>query len=108
MLYHLAFIKMLKLTFSGKKLELSYLCFHPKRNIWVKFLVPAYIAEKDFSDISNTFSFYNIIPLENSETGSCVIILNSTKSYAKVIEVTGLDNSNNNYTISPIPYLTYS
>ena len=55
MLYHLAFIKMLKLTFSGKKLELSYLCFHPKRNIWVKFLVPAYIAEKDFSEKQEHF-----------------------------------------------------
>ena len=55
MLYLLAFIKMLKLTFSGKKLELSYLCFHPKRNIWVKFLVPAYIAEKDFSEKQEHF-----------------------------------------------------
>ena len=50
-----SFHKNVEVTFSGKKLELIYLCFHPKRNIWVNFLVPAYIAGKDFSEKQEHF-----------------------------------------------------
>ena len=36
-------------------------------------------------------------------TPATVIILNSTKSFAKVLEIAGLDQAGHSYTISPIP-----
>jgi hypothetical protein len=70
----------------------------------IKFaLIEQILAEKDYSDISNTFSFYNIHTLDNADRGSSLIILNNTKPISKIIEVTGLDTSNHNYTLTPIP-----
>jgi len=66
-------------------------------------LIEQILAEKDYSDISNTFSFYNITALENSDNGSCLIILNSETSLAKVLEISGLEQTGRNYTITPIP-----
>ena len=66
-------------------------------------LIEQILAEKDYSDISNTFSFYNIDSLENAENGSCLIILNHSKPPSKILEVSGLDESGHNYTITPIP-----
>ncbi len=66
-------------------------------------LIEQILAEKDYSDISNTFSFYNIDSLENAENGSCLIILNYSKPPSKILEVSGLDESGHNYTITPIP-----
>ena len=66
-------------------------------------LIEQILAERDYSDISNTFSFYNITALENSDNGSCLIILNSEKSFAKVLEISGLEKAGRNYTITPIP-----
>ena len=66
-------------------------------------LIEQILAEKDYSDISNTFSFYNIDSLENAENGSCLIILNHSKPPSKILEVSGLDEAGHNYTITPIP-----
>lgn len=66
-------------------------------------LIEQILSEKDYSDISNTFSFYNIPALEDSDNGSCLIILNSTKSFAKILEISGLEKPGHNYVIEPIP-----
>ena len=76
-----------------------------RRNLMekIKFaLIEQILAEQDFSDISNTFSFYNVPQLENADKGSCLIILNSTKAFAQLLEVSGLNNNNHDYTISPV------
>lgn len=66
-------------------------------------LIEQILSEEDFADISNTFSFFNITQLENANDGSCIIILNSNKAFAKVLEISGLNNNDYNYTITPIP-----
>ena len=66
-------------------------------------LIEQILAERDYSDISNTFSFYNIDSLENAEKGTCLIILNSSKPPSKILEVSGLDEPNHNYSITPVP-----
>ena len=66
-------------------------------------IIEQILANKDYSDISATFSFYNITNLEDHDNGSALIILNSPKSYARVMEVKGLDTNTNNYKTEYIP-----
>ena len=66
-------------------------------------LIEQILAEKDYSDISNTFSFYNIDSLESAENGSSLIILNSSTPPSKILEIAGLDTAGHNYTLTPIP-----
>ena len=66
-------------------------------------LIEQILAEKDYSDISNTFSFYNIDSLESAENGSSLIILNSSTPPSKILEISGLDTAGHNYTLTPIP-----
>lgn len=64
------------------------------------------LSSTDFTNISNTFSFYNITNLENSDTGTAVILLNSDRKFAKIVEVEGLNknlNTNSNFKLNYIP-----
>ena len=69
-------------------------------------IIDKILSSTDFTNISNTFSFYNITSLENSDTGTTVILLNSDKKFAKIVEVKGLNksiNSNSKYELNYIP-----
>ena len=54
-------------------------------------IIQKILSEKDFLNISNSYSFYNITNFENHDTGSTLIILLSSKNIPKLVEVTGLD-----------------
>lgn len=54
-------------------------------------IIEKILSDKDYSSISDTFSFYNIVSLENNDIGSTVILLSSNKRFAKVVEVKGIN-----------------
>jgi len=69
-------------------------------------IIEQILSEADFSNISNTFSFYNITNLENSNSGSAVILLNSSKRFTRIVEVKGLNQNfkkNINFELNYIP-----
>lgn len=54
-------------------------------------IIEQILSSADYTNISNSFSFYNITNLENNDNGTAVIILNADKKFAKVAEVKGLN-----------------
>lgn len=56
-------------------------------------IIEQILSNADFTEISNSFSFYNITNLENSNLGTTVIILNSNKKFTRVVEVKGLNQN---------------
>ena len=56
-------------------------------------IIEQILSNSDFTEISNSFSFYNITNLENSNLGTTVIILNSNKKFTRVVEVKGLNQN---------------
>lgn len=69
-------------------------------------IIEQILSSTDFTNISNTFSFYNITNLENNDNGTAVILLNSDKKFAKIVEVKGLDkniNKDSHFELNYIP-----
>lgn len=69
-------------------------------------IIEQILSSSEFTNISNTFSFYNITTLENSDLGTAIILLNSDRKFAKVAEIKGLNKnikSNSNFEINYIP-----
>jgi len=56
-------------------------------------IIEQILSSEDYTNISNSFSFYNITNLENSDLGTAIILLNSDKKFAKIIEVNGLNQN---------------
>jgi len=63
------------------------------------------LSSEDFTNISNTFSFYNITNLENNDNGTALILLNSDKRFAKIVQVKGLDKKIGNNTSFELNYI---
>lgn len=69
-------------------------------------IIEQILSSTDFTNISNTFSFYNITNLENNDDGTAVILLNSDKKFAKIVQVKGLDkniSAKSNFELNYIP-----
>lgn len=69
-------------------------------------IIEQILSTPEFTNISNSFSFYNITNLEDSNNGSAVILLNSDKKFAKIVEVHGLNtniNNNSSFKLNYIP-----
>lgn len=69
-------------------------------------IIEQILANPDLTEISNTFSFYNVTNLENSDLGTAIIIMNSNKRFTRLIEVKGLNQSfkrSSNYELEYIP-----
>lgn len=69
-------------------------------------IIEQILSNTDFTNISNTFSFYNITNLENNDDGTAVILLNSDKKFAKIVQVKGLDkniSAKTNFELNYIP-----
>ena len=69
-------------------------------------LIEKILSDKDYANISNTFSFYNITSLEDTDKGSTIILLNSNKGVARVMEVKGLNlniKNSNKFKLKYIP-----
>ena len=69
-------------------------------------IIEQVLSNTDFANISNTFSFYNVTNLENSNLGTAIILLNSNKKFARIVEVNGLNQSiknNVNFELNYIP-----
>lgn len=69
-------------------------------------IIEQILANEDYTNVSNTFSFYNITNLENSDLGTAVILLNSDKKFSKIVEVNGLNkklNTNSSFELNYIP-----
>ena len=69
-------------------------------------IIEQILSSTDFTNISNSFSFYNITNLENNDDGTAVILLNADKKFAKIIQVKGLDkniSSKSNFELNYIP-----
>lgn len=69
-------------------------------------IIEQILSDNDFADISNTFSFYNITNLENSNLGAAVILLNSNKRFTRIVEVKGLNQDykkSSNFKLNYIP-----
>ncbi len=56
-------------------------------------IIEQILSSTDFTDISSTFSFYNITNLEDVDNGSALILLNADKKFTKIIEVKGLNKN---------------
>lgn len=56
-------------------------------------IIDQILSDTDFANISNSFSFYNITNLENSNSGTAVILLNSNKRFTRIVEVKGLNQN---------------
>lgn len=56
-------------------------------------IIEQILANTDFTNISNSFSFFNITNLENSDLGTAVILINSDRKIARVAEIKGLNKS---------------
>ncbi|MBQ8044422.1 MAG: hypothetical protein IJ272_09835 [Clostridia bacterium] len=68
-------------------------------------IIEQILSSTDFTNISNTFSFYNITNLENNDNGTAVILLNSDKKFAKIVEVKGLDKNINKASSFELNYI---
>ena len=68
-------------------------------------IIEQILSNEDYTNISNTFSFYNITNLENSDNGTAVILLNSDKKFAKIVEVKGLDKNLKYHTTFELNYI---
>lgn len=69
-------------------------------------IIEQILSSTDFTNISNTFSFYNITNLENNDEGTTVILLNSDKKFSKIVQVKGLDkniSAKSNFELNYIP-----
>jgi len=69
-------------------------------------IIDKILSSTDFTNISNTFSFYNITNLENNDNGTAVILLNSDKKFTKIVQVKGLDkniSAKSNFELNYIP-----
>ena len=69
-------------------------------------IIESLLSDTSFTNISNTFSFYNITNFENSDTGSTLILLNSDRKFSEIVEVKGLNKSikkSNEYELKYIP-----
>ena len=69
-------------------------------------IIEQILSTEDFTNISNTFSFYNITNLENSDAGTAIILLNSDKKFSKIVEVKGLNkniSNNSSFELNYIP-----
>lgn len=69
-------------------------------------IIEQILSSTDFTNISNTFSFYNITNLENNDDGTALILLNSDKKFAKIVQVKGLDkniSAKSNFELNYIP-----
>lgn len=69
-------------------------------------IIEQILSDTDFTNISNSFSFYNITNLENSDLGTAIILLSSSKKISRVVEVKGLNqnfNKSKNFELNYIP-----
>ncbi len=64
------------------------------------------LSSTDYTNISNTFYFYNITSFENDSNGTAVILLHSDKTLGKVVTINGLNkkiNTNSKFSLNYIP-----
>jgi len=66
-------------------------------------LINEILSTKNHVDISNKFSYYNIIPFENKCSGTYLLILHSDKLNVQILEITGINNNDYHYTTTHIP-----
>ncbi len=69
-------------------------------------IIEQILSNTDFADISNSFSFYNVTNLEDSNLGTAIILLNSNKRFIRIVEVAGLNqgfSKSLNYKLNYIP-----
>lgn len=67
-------------------------------------IIEQILSSTDLTNISDSFVFYNITPLEDEPLGTAVILLRANKGVSRVIEVKGL---NHNLKKKPIFELNY-
>lgn len=68
-------------------------------------LIEQILSDSDYTNMSNSFNFYNITTLENNDLGSTVILLKADKGFARVLEVKGLNSSIKHNPVFELNYL---
>ena len=68
-------------------------------------IIQKILSESEFTNISNTYSFYNLTSFENHDKGSTLILLLSSKDSPRIIEVNGLDKSLDVYLDAKLRYV---
>ena len=56
------------------------------------------LSKEDYSNISKTFSFYNINNFIDEENGTTLVILGADKRFSRLLEIKGLNNSLSDFT----------